>query len=108
MGLKITTDGKPVMVFRDDKGKYPRYCIGVSSKDKDGNWINGYINCSFLKGVELEDKTKIYINDSFITLNKGKDDRVYKELKIMDFDEDLGKPEVTDIPDGIPEELPFK
>ena len=44
MGLKISTDGKPVTVYRQDKttqsgATYQQYSLGVASKDKDGNWV---------------------------------------------------------------------
>ena len=56
MGLVVKTDGKPVTVYRQDKTAnsgttYQQYSLGVSSKDKDGNWVNGFIDCQFKKGV---------------------------------------------------------
>ena len=41
--------------------------MGLSRKDAEGNYINGYITCRFKKDVELEDKTKIYIKSAFLT-----------------------------------------
>lgn len=104
MGLTVTTDKNPVMVFRNDEGKYPRYSIGISSKDKDGEWIKGYIPCKFKKGVEIENMTKITINNSFYVVDRG-DKRNFVSIMIMDFD--IENEQEQPIPAGI-EELPFK
>lgn len=112
MGLKITTDGKPVKVFRKDKewngSTFPTYSIGVSSKDKDGNWVNGYIDCLFKKGVDIPNKTEITINNAFYVCNKS-GDKVYNKLMITDFEmayQDVSN-EFMQIPDGTDTELPF-
>lgn len=114
MGLLITTDQKSVMVFRQDVeysgGTFAKYSIGVSSKSKDGDeWIKGYIPCKFKKGVEMENQTKIQINNAFYVVDKGKE-RNYVSLMITDFDIEgmTSKDEFLDVPDGIDMELPFK
>ena len=108
--MTITSD-KPEMIFRDDKGKYPRYSIGVSSKDKEGEWIKGYIPCKFKKDVEVENMTKILIKNAFYTVNKGEKYN-FVSVMITDFEVvDEGKPssdDFMDIPSVIEEELPFK
>ena len=50
MGLKITTDGKPVTVVRQDKtssqgNAYTQYSVMISSKNTDGTWVNDFIDC---------------------------------------------------------------
>ena len=108
MGLIIKTDDRPVMVFRDDKGQFPRYSLGISSKAPDGEWINGYIPCKFKKGIEVENMTKIKINNSFYTASKG-EKYVFTSLMITDFEKvDEEKDDFMAIPEGIQEELPFK
>lgn len=106
--MTITSD-KPEMIFRDDKGQYPRYSIGVSSKGPDGEWIRGYVPCKFKKGVELENMTKIKIKNAFYTVSKGEKYN-FVSIMITDFDieSDEAPADFMDIPDGVQEELPFK
>lgn len=122
MGLVTTTDGKPVTIYRKDKttssGKtFATYSIAVSSKDKDGNWTNGYLDCAFKKDVELNNKAKINITNSFYTVNEH-NGKKYLKLFIMAFDV-VEQGEVPpqapsnddsfmNIPDGIDAELPFE
>lgn len=109
----IITSDKAEMIFRDDKGDYPRYSIGVSSKGPDGEWIKGYIPCKFKKGVELENMTKIKIKNAFYSVSKGNKYN-FVSVMITDFEredqitEQKSKDNFMDIPDGIEEELPFK
>lgn len=113
MGLIIKTDNYPVMIFRDDKGQYPRYSMGISSKSKDGEWIKGYVPCKFKKGIDLENMTKIKINNAFPVASQG-EKYVFVSWMITDFEVvDEEKQEATPddfmtIPEGIDEELPFK
>lgn len=89
MGLTVKSDDKGVKVFANEKeganGKYTLYSIGVSSKDANGNWVSGYINVRFKKGVEVANKSKIKINNAFYVVNKS-GDRSYVSLMITDFD----------------------
>ena len=88
MGLKVTTDGKPVSVYRNDKqtqyGTFTTYSLGVSSKDKDGNWINGYVDCQFKKGVDIPNKSKINITNSFYTVSEYQGKK-YNKIFVMDY-----------------------
>ena len=107
--MTITSD-KPEMIFRDDKGEYPRYSIGVSSKTQEGDWIKGYVPCKFKKGVDIPNMTKILIKNSFYSVSKG---QKYNFVSIMITDYEVveeGKTsdDFMDIPSGIEEELPFK
>ena len=117
MGLTVTTDDKGVKVFANEKegpnGKFTLYSIGVSSKNKDGSWVNGYRPCRFKKGVSVANKTKIKINSAFFCSSKG-GDKVYVSLMITNFDVlEPGETASEDaesfmkIPDNIDEEVPF-
>lgn len=114
MGLKVTTDTKPVKVFRKDKewngSTFATYSIGISSKDKDGNWVNGYLDCQFKKGVELQNKEEIFVNNAFYICNKS-GERVYSKLMITDFAKANSTPTDSEgfmqIPDGADDEMPF-
>ena len=112
MGLKVTTDGKSVMVFRKDFEKngtmIPSYSIGISSKTPDGDWIKGYIPARFKKGVEVSNMAKIHIKTSFPVMSKYKD-TVYKSLMITEFEvEEENKDGFMDIPEGLEDTIPFK
>lgn len=56
----------PVMIFRRENQGHTFYSIGISRKDRNGNYINGYIDCRFKKGIELENQTKIYIKKAWL------------------------------------------
>lgn len=112
MGLIIKTDDYPVMIFRDDKGQYPRYSMGISSKSKDGEWIKAYIPCKFKKGVEVENMTKIKINNCFPIASKGEKyvfvSWMVNDFEIVDEEKEQAPSDFMTIPEGIQEELPFK
>lgn len=122
MGLKITTDDKGVKIYRKDRdtkngGKFATYTMGVSSKTLDGTWLNGFVDCFFKKGVEVNNKAVIKINNAFPTVTEY-NDKKYTKWMILDFeiiDEGEKVVEVSNqdieefltIPEGIDEELPF-
>lgn len=56
----------PVMIFKREYEGKTYYNVGLSRKDKDGNYINGYMSCRFKNGVEVADKTKIYIKNAWL------------------------------------------
>ena len=110
MGLKVTTDEKGVTVFANEKdganGKYTLYSVGISSKNQNNEWVNGYINVRFKKGVSVPNKTKIKINNAFYTVTKS-GDKAYTSLMITDFENLDEKEEWVNV-DSIPDnELPF-
>ena len=121
MGLKTVTDGKAVTVYRKDRdtqngGKFTTYCIGIASKDKEGNWVNGFLDCQFKKGVEVNNKAKIEIANSFYTVNEY-NGKKYTKLFILDFtvtedgEAPVSQEEIDmsfmDISADMQEELPF-
>ena len=56
----------PVMIFKREYEGNTFYNVGLSRKDRDGNYINGYMSCRFRNGVEVDDKTKIYIKHAWL------------------------------------------
>lgn len=56
----------PVMVFKNINDGKVFYNLGLSKKDKEGNYINGYMACRFKKDVELENQTKISIKKAWL------------------------------------------
>ena len=113
MGLRVTTDEKGVTVFANEKesanGSFKVYSLGVSSKNQDGGWTNGYIQCRFKKGINVENKQKIKINSGFFYATKYKD-KTYTGIMITDFDivnAENPADEFMKIPDGIDDDVPF-
>lgn len=121
MGLKITTDDKPVVVRCFDKtskagNPYKDYCLKVASKDTDGEWHNALLNVKFKKGVNVVDKSKIKINNCFPTVDEY-NEKSYIKWMITDFEvveEGVSNEQKVDVDadgfmnvDGLDEELPF-
>ena len=90
MGLKIVTDERNVTVYRQDKTSqngtpYTQYSLGVSSKNANGEWVNGFIDCQFKKNVDVPNKSKISISNAFYTVNEYNGKKYYK-IFVMDFE----------------------
>ncbi len=60
------TNEKIVMVFKKDN----KYSVGISNKKQDGSYEKAYFPIQFNKGVELEDRTKIYIKKAWLSFYK--------------------------------------
>ena len=74
----------PVTIFRNDTEKGVFYSVGLSKKDINGNYVNGYKNVRFKKGVEVANKTKIYIKKAFLDFYQ-KENRTIDYIFITDF-----------------------
>ena len=90
MGLKIVTDDRPVKIIRKDKvsaagNSYTQYSAMVASKDKDGNWHNGFIDVSFKHGVSVDNKAQIAIKNAFPVVSEYNGKTSVKWM-ITDFD----------------------
>lgn len=115
MGLVVSSDEKGVRIFAKENegpnGKFTLYSLGVNSKNQNGEWVNGYINCKFKKGVSVPNKTKIKIDRAFFVATKS-GNKSFTHLMITDFsviDEgaDQGSDGFVNIPEGIEDEQPF-
>jgi hypothetical protein len=117
MGLTVKSDDKGVKIYAKEKessyGKYMTYSLGISSKNQSGDWVNGFINCKFKKGVTVANKSKIKINSAFFVATKS-GERSYTHLMITDFDvieagETAGESadEFMKIPEGVEDDTPF-
>ena len=73
-----------VMVFRYDGQYGSSYSIGLSKKDQNGKYINGYMPVRFRKGAELENKTEIEITKAWLDFNV-KDKKTYPFIFISEF-----------------------
>ena len=117
MGLTVSTDDKGVKIYAHDResanGKFMSYSLGVNSKTPNGDWVNGFINCRFKKGVSVANKTKIKINKAFFTASKS-GEKANTFLMITDFDVlESGETAAQDadefmkIPETVDDEVPF-
>lgn len=61
------TNERAVMIFKKEYEGNTFYSVGLSKKDKDGNYVNGYMPCQFKNGVSIEDKTKLYIKSAWLS-----------------------------------------
>ena len=68
-GATIEGTGK---VFAFDNGTHTSYSIGISAKDQQDNYINGYQKIRFKKGQDVPDRSVINYK-AFPTVVKGKD-----------------------------------
>lgn len=74
-----------VMIFRYDGEYGANYSIGLSKKDKEGNYEKGYMPCKFKKGVDIPNKTKIKITNAWLTFNQ-KDKKTFSYIFISDYE----------------------
>lgn len=87
-----------VMVFVKEYEGRKLYSIGLSKKNKNGGYDNGYISARFRKGVELEDKTRIKVKESWLSFNKN-ENKTFPFIFINDFEK---------LAEAKPKEDPYK
>ena len=89
----------PLKVFKSkDKDTYS---VGLSHKNKDGEWVNGYLEVKFRKDTEIDLDKKIYLKDGwldFYIADTGKYtySRVYLFINKFEYVEDVIKQETND------------
>lgn len=72
------TNENAVMIFRREYNGNVYYSVGLSKKNQDNTYTNGYMPCQFKKGVLIEDKTKIYIRKAWLSFYlKDKETKPY-------------------------------
>jgi len=87
------------MIFKSEYG----YSTAISNKNQEGQYDKMYVSVQLPKGVELENKTMIEIQNGFITFYKTKEGLPKLKLVIMDFETE-NKIEPTELDSS---ELPF-
>jgi len=75
-------ENEEVKIFKSEKGYYS---IGLSRKDRNGNYFNGYFPCQFKNGINVENKARIKIKNAFISFYL-KDNTTMPYLMILDFE----------------------
>lgn len=86
------------IIFRNEHegrtGKWYSYAIGVSKKRDDGSYAREYLDVMFRKGVVVENKARINIKDSFLTVreytNKDGETKSRLMLMVLDFENATG------------------
>lgn len=87
----------PVAIFENEYDGRKYYRLGLSKKDKDGNYVNGYLDCHFRKDAEVDTSKKIYIQDAWLDFYvKEKVTHPYVFINKFDYVEDVIKQEVND------------
>ncbi len=76
----------PVTIFKNTNDYGTFYKVGLSKKDVNGNTIRGYKDIRFKKGVELADKTRIYIKKAWLDFYV-KDKKTIDYIFCSDFEE---------------------
>ena len=79
-------DNYSKMVFRKDNEFGTFYQIGLSKKDRNNNYINGYMNVKFKKGVSVPNMTKIVIKNAFIDFYLDKNNKTVPYIMILEFE----------------------
>lgn len=90
-----------VIVFKNDNGYYS---IGLSRKDRNNQVFYGYFPCQFKNGINVENKTRIKLQNAFISFYL-KDDKTMPYLMILDFIEAEKKENYAKLKGE--EEMPF-
>lgn len=93
--MKVTGE---TIIFKNERG----YSTSISNKKEDGSYENVSIAVNFKKGVEVDNKAKIYISDGFLSFYKTKDGLPKIKLVVMGFENLNNKNEVN-----LDDELPF-
>ena len=77
---------KQEIVFRKDYNGKPSYTLGLSRKNQDGEYINGYIKATFRKGVELNNQSRILIKNAWLDFYKDNEGKTIPLIFINDFE----------------------
>lgn len=106
-----------VMVFVKEFDNRKIYNIGLSKKNKAGGYDNGYIQARFKKDVEIANKTRIKVKESWLSFNVN-ENKTFPFVFINDFEvlseenpyKEMGEKIKTEVQQQIEitdEDLPF-
>ena len=76
--------GKIVMVFCKEFDDKKIYSIGLSKKNKNGGYDNGFMSVRFKKGVVVNNKTRIKLKDAWLSFNTN-EGKTFPFIFINDF-----------------------
>lgn len=83
--MNISSD-KPYTIFRKEYKNSVFYKVGLSRKKQDGMFENGYVDIRFKKGIELKNKTQIYLKDAFLSFYLTKDKHTIPYIFVLDYE----------------------
>ena len=87
------------MIFKSEYG----YSTAISNKNQEGTYDKMYVQVQLPKGIELENKTMIEIQNGFLSMYKTKNGLPKLKIVVMDFEtenkvEDVSEFESLDLP----------
>lgn len=111
------TNNNTMIFAREIDGKI-HYRAGLTRKNKDGEYENGYIDVRLPKDDKLENQTKININKAFLTFYKTKKGDTIFYIVIQEYErvaetaekdpyEEFGKRVELEQQQELPMDLPF-
>ena len=95
--MSINVNSEKTTIFKNDRGVY-KATLSKKDTNENGEQITRYMNIhiGFRKGIELKNKTKIKVNDGFLTFfpietgnikdNGKKEVLNFPKIMIMDFE----------------------
>lgn len=87
----------PVKIFENEYEGKKYYKLGLSKKDVNGNYMNGYMDCRFRKDASVDTSKKIYLQDCWLDFYlKDKITKPYIFINKFDYVADVIKEEVKD------------
>lgn len=94
-----------VTIFKNEQGNYS---TSISNKKEDGTYENMYISVQFKKGVVIPNKTKIDVDNGFLSFFKTKEGMPKVKLVITEFTSELETQDTAEfITIDSTENLPF-
>ena len=80
----------PVKIFMNEYQGNAYYKMGLSKKDQNGNYMNGYIDCRFRKDATIDCSKKIYLQDCWLDFYvKDKVTKLYVFINKFDYVSDV-------------------
>ena len=99
----------PVKVFEKEYDGKKYYRIGLTKKDANGNYINGYIDARFRKDADVDTSKKIYLQDCWLDFYvKDKITKVYVFINAFEYVSDVVKQDVKDLFKDLGYEMELK
>ena len=74
-----------VMVFVKEYEGRKLYSIGLSKKNKQGGYDNGYMSVRFKKDIVLDNKTRIKVKEAWLSFNTN-EGKTFPFIFINDFE----------------------
>lgn len=86
----MNLEQRNVMIFRNERDGRVSYSVGLSRKNQDGGYENSYFPIKFKKGIDLANKTRIKLLNSYLTFDNYTDkdgkNRTFNYIMVIDFE----------------------